>query len=150
MIFIGIDPGKKGSMAIIDGKGEAAPMVIPFKEITWIDALKMLDAFHCRAVVEKVGAMPGQGVTSMFNFGMNFGWIQGVLDALNISYELVSPQKWKKEFGLTSDKSESIRTAQRLFPGVSLKTGEKSRVESDGMAEALLIAEYARSKLGGE
>ena len=86
----------------------------------------------------------------MFNFGMNFGWIQGVLDALNIPYELVSPQKWKKEFGLTSDKSESIRTAQRLFPGVSLKTGEKSRVESDGMAEALLIAEYARRKLGGE
>ena len=86
----------------------------------------------------------------MFNFGMNCGWIQGVLDSLNIPYELVSPQKWKKEFGLASDKKASIRTAQRLFPGVSLKAGEKCRVENDGMAEALLIAEYARRKLGGE
>ena len=147
MIFIGIDPGKKGSMAIIDGKGETAPMVIPFKEIAWLDALKVLDAFHCRAVVEKVGAMPGQGVTSMFNFGMNFGWIQGVLDTLNIPYELVSPQKWKKEFSVTSDKNTSIEVAKRLFSGVNLKATERCKKDHDGMAEALLMAEYARRHL---
>lgn len=98
----------------------------------------------------KVAAMPGQGVTSMFNFGANFGWIQGVLEALRFPYELIAPQRWKKEFSLTSDKKASIRTAQRLFPGVSLLADKHCRVESDGVAEALLLAEYARRKLSGE
>lgn len=86
----------------------------------------------------------------MFNFGANFGYIQGILEALRFPYELIAPQKWKKEFSLTSDKKASIRTAQRLFPGVSLLADKHCRVESDGMAEALLLAEYARRKLNRE
>ena len=91
--------------------------------------------------------MPGQGVVSMFNFGQNFGFIQGVLKAYEIPFELVPPQKWKKEFSVTSDKNTSIEVAKRLFPGVNLKATEKCKKDHDGMAEALLMAEYARRHL---
>lgn len=100
------------------------------------------------ACVEHVSAMPGQGVTSMFNFGQNFGFIQGVLSALGIPYELVRPAKWKKEFSITRDKNTSIEVCKRLFPGVNLLPTERSRKEDDNMAEAILLAEYARRKSG--
>ena len=103
----------------------------------------------CRAVVERVTAMPKQGVTSMFNFGVNFGFIQGLLTAYGIPFELVSPAKWKREFGVTSDKNTSIAVAQRLFPDVSLLRTERCRKPDDGIAEALLMAEYARRRMGG-
>lgn len=100
--------------------------------------------------LEHVGAMPGQGVTSMFHFGENFGFIQGVLMAYGIPYELVRPQKWKKEFSITGDKNTSIAVAQRLFPNVNLLPTERCRKPHDGMAESLLMAEYARRRMGGE
>lgn len=145
MIYIGIDPGKKGALAAIDEGGEYVK--------TW-DSLLFLE--YCRniyrtgkkavACVEKVGAMPGQGVTSMFNFGKNVGYIEGVLETLGISYQLVPPQKWKKEFSLGSDKKQSIEVCKRLFPDISLRRTDKCRTDDDGMAEALLMAEYARRK----
>ena len=91
--------------------------------------------------------MPGQGVTSMFNFGANFGYIKGVLEALSIPYQEVSPQRWKKEFSLNSEKEKSIDKCRQLFPNVSLLATPRCRVAHDGMAEALLMAEYARRKL---
>ena len=91
--------------------------------------------------------MPKQGVTSTFNFGENFGWIQGVLDSFGVSYELVRPQKWKREFSVTADKNSSIAVCKRLFPNVSLKRTERCTKDDDGLAEALLMAEYARRKL---
>lgn len=91
--------------------------------------------------------MPGQGVTSMFNFGKGFGWILGTLEAYSVPYELIRPQKWKKEFSVTSDKNTSINVCKRLFPQVSLLPSEKCRKDNDGMAEALLLAEYARRKM---
>ena len=96
------------------------------------------------ACVEKVGAMPGQGVTSMFNFGKNVGYIEGVLETLGIPYQLVPPQKWKKEFSLGSDKKQSIEVCKRLFPDISLRRTDKCRTDDDGMAEALLMALYAQ------
>ena len=104
---------------------------------------------HIKAVccLEHVSAMPGQGVTSMFTFGQNFGWIQGILQAFGISYELVRPQKWKKEFSITGDKNTSIAVCKRLFPDVSLYRSDRCRKEDDNTAEALLMAEYARRKL---
>lgn len=93
--------------------------------------------------LEHVGAMPGQGVTSMFSFGENFGFIKGLLAANELPYELVRPQKWKKEFGI-SGKNQSVEVCKRLFPSVSLRRTEKCRKDHDGMAEALLMAEYAR------
>lgn len=143
MIYIGIDPGKNGGIAVIDYD----------KAYTYkydnVKLIQLLDDFNVnnqkvKCMVENVHAMPGQGVTSMFNFGKNFGFIQGALSASFIQYELVSPQKWKREFGVTKDKNTSIDCVIRLFPSVNLLPTERSRKPHDGMAEALLIAEYAR------
>lgn len=144
MIYIGIDPGKSGALAIIDRN---MMNLIPFSETDYINAIKVVPSELAVACVEHVGAMPGQGVTSMFNFGQNFGYIKGLLEAYQISYELVRPQKWKKEFGITGDKNSSVEVCKRLFPGVSLRRTERCRKDDDGMAEALLMAEYARRHL---
>lgn len=148
MIFIGIDPGKKGGYAAVDGRhAETCP---------WDDDgfLRFLRAAAERRegaaiVLEHVGPMPGQGVTSMFRFGQSFGFIQGAIRAIGLPYELVRPQKWKKEFSVTGDKNSSIAVCKKLFPGVSLLPGERFHKDSDGMAEALLMAEYARRHMGG-
>lgn len=145
--YIGVDPGKSGAMAIIHASGEVE--VIPFDAMKYSVALAHVrgltnDVMCC---VEKVSAMPGQGVVSMFNFGHNLGVIEGLLRGYGIPYQLVPPQTWKKEFSLSSDKNKSIEVCQKLFPKVSLLATEKSRKPSDGIAEAVLIAEYARRKL---
>ena len=121
--------------------------LIPFSETDYINAIKVVPSELAVACVEHVSAMPGQGVTSMFNFGQNFGYIKGLLEAFQIPYELVRPQKWKKEFGITGDKNSSVEVCKRLFPGVSLRRTERCRKDDDGMAEALLMAEYARRRL---
>ena len=147
MYYIGIDPGKSGAMVILNDKQVAS--IVPFDEIEYIRTLKKI-LLKDKCVVgclEKVNAMPKQGVVSMFNFGKNFGFIQGVLMSLGISYELVTPQKWKKEFSVTSDKNTSIEVARRLFPEVNLKRTERSIKDDDNIAEALLMAEYARRRL---
>lgn len=144
MIYIGIDPGKAGALAIINGDDVE---IIPFDEANYIKALEKYALYRKACALEHVSAMPGQGVTSMFSFGQNFGWIQGALQALSVPYELVRPQKWKREFSITGDKNSSIAVCKRLFPDVSLLPTERSRKDSDGMAEALLMAEYARRKL---
>ena len=144
-VYIGFDPGKDGAAAFL-WNGEN--LLVPFDKAVYIDVVKSFrnKGFEARAVVEHVGAMPGQGSVSMFNFGTSFGWLQGMLEALEIPYELVLPQKWKKEFGCTSDKNTSIDVAKRLFPKVSLFRTERCKKEHDGMAEALLMAEYARRR----
>lgn len=145
MIYIGIDPGKKGAFAAIEEGGEYVK--------TW-DSLLFVE--YCRniyrtgkkavACVEKVGAMPGQGVTSMFSFGKSAGFIEGVLQSYGIPYQLITPQRWKKEFSLGHSKEDSITVCKRLFPSVKLLPTDRCKKESDGMAEALLMAEYARRK----
>lgn len=141
--FIGIDPGKSGALAVVGRT--LGDFAITFDEEGYIQAIENAkregDVF---AVVEHVGAMPKQGVSSTFAFGQNFGWILGVLAALEVPFELVRPQKWKKHFSCTSDKNTSVEVAKRLFPGVSLMASERCRKPHDGMAEALLMAEYAR------
>ena len=143
MIYVGVDPGKKGGYAVIDGD---AVDVFPWDDSSFID--NMADAMNCGtcvACVEKVGAHPGQGVTSMFSFGQSYGFILGVLAALGIGVQLVPPGTWKKEFSLIGkDKAASIEVCKRLFPGVNLLASEKCRKDSDGMAEALLLACYAK------
>lgn len=145
MFYIGIDPGKSGALAQIDGNGAAG--IVPFDTEAYIGALggAWLQN-NCIVCLEHVTAMPKQGVTSMFNFGQNFGYIKGLLEAFGIPYELVRPQKWKKEFGI-SDKNSSVECCKRLFPGVSLRRTDRCRKDDDGMAEALLMAEYARRRL---
>lgn len=146
MIYIGIDPGKKGGIAKIEnGCAES----FAYSDEVLISTLKSVDK-ECVCIVEKVGAMPGQGVTSMFNFGRGFGYILGVLEAFKIPYQLVPPQKWKKEYSLGHNKGDSITVCKRLFPSVSLLPTERCRTDSDGMAEALLMAEYGRRISGRE
>ena len=151
MVYIGIDPGKKGAIAIIHEDGSVT--LVPFDREAYRDSLVTLAKFpmepqkHVRCVVEHVGAAPKQGVVSMFHFGENFGFIQGLLTAYDIPYELVRPQKWKKEFSITSDKNTSIEVCKRLFPNANLKRTDRCRKDDDGFAESLLIAEYCRRKM---
>lgn len=160
-VFCGIDPGKDGCLAILGYR--ETPILIPFSETEYANQLRRLGYCCCRTeaekdlaaimrvpptevfcVVEHVNAMPGQGVTSCFSFGQNFGFILGLLTAFRLPYELVRPLKWKKEFSCTSDKNTSIEVAQRLFPDVDLRRTPQCRKPHDGIAEALLMAEYAR------
>lgn len=148
MIYIGIDPGKNGGIAVIK------PDKVWTHMYTEEDLLLILgyyaDDKQVVCYLEHVHAMPKQGVSSTFSFGMNFGFIQGVLKAYGIPHELVTPQKWKKEFSCTSDKNTSISVCKRLFPGVNLRKSDRCTKDHDGMAEALLIAEYGRRHYNGK
>lgn len=146
MIYIGIDPGKSGAMAVIF-EGMERTVLVPFDDREYINILRDLNSQIAKACLEHVTAMPKQGVTSMFNFGQNFGYIKGLLEAFQIPYELVRPQKWKKEFSITGDKNSSIEVCKRLFPGVSLLRTERCKKDDNNIAEALLMAEYARRRL---
>ena len=153
MIYIGIDPGKKGAIAAIetDGDGDITFVdVLPYSEDGYREFLKERATFRrsgsFRCCLEKVGAHPGEGVKSSFSFGENYGFIRGLLAGFQIPYQTILPQRWKKEFGLGNDKADSIEVCRRLFPDVSLKPTDRCQKDNDGMAEALLMAEYARRK----
>lgn len=149
-IFIGIDPGKSGGIAFLRGsKIRAFKMPSTVRDI--VDLFRKhaegRDAF---AVLEKVSARPGDGNASMFKFGTGFGVLQGVLSTLEIPYEMVTPRKWQKEFGLIVPASKKLTKpekknlnkaeAQRLFPG---------RTIIHATADALLLAEWCRRHKGG-
>ena len=143
MVYIGIDPGQNGGIGIIDT--DEGAKAVPYSDGNLYMALT---AHHgAKFMVEKVSARPGQGVVSMFHFGQSYGYILGMLDAFMVSYQLVLPKTWKKEFELSSDKAQSIKVCKRLFPLVDLRRTERCKTDHDGMAEALLIAEYARRKM---
>lgn len=146
MIWIGIDPGQKGGYAAIL---DDIVTTKPWDDVGFVEDMRLLSkGSRCVAAVEKVGARPGQGTVSMFNFGKSAGYIEGVLSALGIPYQLVPPTKWKKEFSLIGkDKQASIITCRKLFPDLDLKRTERCKTDSDGMAESVLICEYARRKL---
>lgn len=149
-LFIGVDPGKKGGIACIDTVNGIC-YTEPYSDKALIDLCRDEGLFsnteHIMCCLEKVGAMPGQGVVSMFSFGQSVGYIKGVLESFRIPYQEITPQKWKREFGLTSDKAKSAEICGRLFPDISLLATPRCKKPHDGMAEALLMAEYARRKL---
>lgn len=145
---MGIDPGKSGGIAIYcpDDKNPDI-MVKPYSDGELIRLAGLMSNCRCVCCVEAVHALPKQGVTSTFSFGKSAGFIEGVLTTLKIPYQLISPQKWKKEFGLNSDKQASIEVCKKLFPHVNLLATDRCKKPHDGMAEALLMAEYAKRKL---
>jgi len=153
LIYIGVDPGAKGGYAVI-AKTETGQAVFAYPWDDSFFAMEMVSLMQMKehgivAAVEKVGARPGQGTVSMFNFGKSAGYIEGVLSALRIPYQLIPPAKWKKEFSLIGkDKQASIVTCRKLFPELDLKRTERCRTDSDGKAEATLLAEYARRHFG--
>ena len=141
-----MDVGKHGGFAVI--QNTELILACDFDKTQFLDTLAFLSREQeaTRACVERVHAMPKQGVASTFSFGMNFGWILGVLDAFEISYQLIEPRKWKAEFNLNSDKQRSIEVAKQLFPKAEL-IPNGCRKPHDGIAESILLAEYARRKL---
>lgn len=150
-LTIGIDPGLSGAIAFMDADNVPVVWDLPVirdKSLAWIDggALQTLiinerAGRHTVAMIERVSAMPKQGVTSSFHFGVGFGSILGVLQALAIPIHFVTPRTWKQSYGLDSDKKAALHKARLLYPEVDLHL-EKH----DGRAEALLIARYAMGR----
>lgn len=149
--FIGIDPGKSGAIAIIDSSGEIVIVKDwPGDEIQTArfirDMLNILESDNIKvsAALEKVSAMPKQGVRSMFTFGCNYGIWKGILASFQIPFQEVTPQKWQK--GVVSKKQDgkkaSVAAAGRMFPSAELH-GPRGGAK-DGRADALLIADWAR------
>lgn len=142
--WIGIDPGKTGAgVVIFDGGQLVADWPGDPAAAAGILA-EWLDRFEIRlAALEKVGARPGQGVSSMFSFGRNLGAWEGLLAALRIPYVMPTPQQWQKGLIMPSDgadpKDRALVVARRLFPGADLRLKKHH-----GRADALLLAWWAR------
>ena len=146
MVYIGIDPGAKGSMCLIsNGK-------VVFKDFDLKDYSSTLKAFldtdELMVAIEKVHAMPGQGVSSSFSFGQRLGELEGMLTALQIPYELVAPRDWQKACGIPtkSDKKGIASVIQKLYPTAELY-GNKGGLR-DGRSDALGLAHFIRLKYG--
>lgn len=144
MIICGIDVGKKGAIAWVNGKNAGAELQeVSGKDVDEQWMLLMLKLFSPDHVyIELVQSFPGEASRASLSYGKHFGLWRGMIVALQISYTVVSPVKWKRAMGVTSDKQTSITMAQRLFPWINLLPTPKCTKKSDGMAEALLIAEY--------
>ena len=162
MLIFGIDPGISGAISIFKNNKFVEVLDIP----TMIDGKKNKRQVNgaqfahiikeysngydgeMSVIVEQVNAMPGQGVTSMFNFGQSFGVIKGVCSALNIPIYFVRPLKWKKYFDLVKTHKDASRTkAIQIYPHISDKI---SRKKDSNKADAILIASYFKDlqKLG--
>lgn len=151
--IIGIDPGASGAIAILDSSGKLVRVFdMPIIEVKVGKAIKRRVAPYflqdelqlyanegARAVVEQVGAMPGQGVSSMFAFGEAFGLVKGVLAGMRITTATVIPGRWKKDLKVNASKDGSRALAASLWPDMA---GEFKRVKDDGRAEAALIAHW--------
>jgi crossover junction endodeoxyribonuclease RuvC len=157
MTTIGIDPGMKGGFAWItdDGESEAGAMPVVGKEISVKGFAHLIDdCLYIGSVsvyIEKVGAMPKQGVVSTFNFGKGFGKLLGAMEAFGVPVHLVTPQAWKKEIlaGLDwkGNKGCSCEYVARAYPHIDLTPGKK-RKPHDGIADAVCIAEYGARRIG--
>ena len=153
---IGIDPGISGAIAVFrDGKLESV-VDMPTVEIASGKTIKRhisaatlrnileLDMYQfSHVVIEKVGAMPGQGVTSMFNFGRSAGIIEGVVVGLKMPSTYVTPATWTKAVGRAAGKDASRMRAMELFPA---KAELFKRAKDDGRADAALIAHWYITK----
>ena len=141
MRIVGIDPGLSGGIAIIEkGAVELHPMPIAGKDLHLAHLCVLLHGCDI-AVVERVSAMPKQGVVSMFNFGKSFGGVLGVLAAMGIQTELVSPQSWRKAIGVQSGKGPVADWAARRYPNARIIL-PGCRKPHEGMVDALAIAHY--------
>ena len=153
MRIIGIDPGLSGAIAILedskikelfdmpvmpDGKKNKRQLNSALLVKLIKNSIKNLE--DTVMVVEQVNAMPGQGVTSMFNFGQTFGAIKGICAALGLPIFLVRPAKWKKHFELINSSKDSSRTkAIEMYPSISEKLSKKKDVNK---SDAILIGRY--------
>jgi crossover junction endodeoxyribonuclease RuvC len=153
MIIIGVDPGINGAISIIENKKvlevyDTPTMIDGKKNKRQINSAQVSNIFKERlnlnkeviVVVEQVNAMPGQGVTSMFNFGQSFGVIKGICAALKLPIHFVRPAKWKKHFNLIKTNKDASRTKViESYPEISSKLHRK---KDSNRADAILIALY--------
>tara|TARA_B100001175_G_scaffold203948_1_gene173160 strand:+ start:505 stop:999 length:495 start_codon:yes stop_codon:yes gene_type:complete len=155
MLVIGIDPGVSGSICFFqDGKivdvvemptmteGKKNKKQVNgsqiFNEI--LERIRKIDKRDIKVVIEQVSAMPGQGVTSMFNFGQSFGILKGICSAMQLPMYFVRPAKWKKYFNLINSEKDASRTrAIEIFPYFS---SQLSRKKDSNKADAILIASF--------
>jgi crossover junction endodeoxyribonuclease RuvC len=146
MNIIGIDPGQSGGIALINESGDVEAWKMGETERDTLNTIREAcydDPLKCFAYIEKVGAMPKQGVSSTFKFGQNYGFLRGCLIALGIPFETVTPQKWQGFLHCRSrgDKNVTKAKAQELYPQLKI---------THAVADALLIAEYGRRiRIGG-
>ena len=155
MLIIGIDPGISGSICFFeDGKiidvlemptmteGKKNKRQVNGAQI-YNEILKRInkkEKHNIRVIIEQVSAMPGQGVTSMFNFGQSFGILKGMCSAMQLPMYFVRPAKWKKYFNLINSKKDASRTkAIEIFPYFSSNLARK---KDSNKADAILIASY--------
>ena len=155
MLIIGIDPGISGAICFME-KGRIIDVIdMPsmadgkknkkqvngsqlFNEISSYTKHKSIE--DIKVIIEHVSAMPGQGVTSMFNFGQSFGILKGICSAMNLSVHFVRPVKWKKHFNLLNSSKDASRTkAIEIFPYFSVNLSKKKDANK---ADAILIASY--------
>tara|TARA_R110000822_G_scaffold307920_1_gene435409 strand:- start:4 stop:441 length:438 start_codon:yes stop_codon:yes gene_type:complete len=140
-MICGIDPGAKGAIAFIyrDGKAFVEDMPMLGKEVNGNEVAAFLTEFRPDHIfLEQVNSYQ-MGRTSAFTFGQGVGVLKGVFQALKIPFTLVTPQKWQKHFGKSSDKAHSLKLAGRFYPHLADRLKRK---KDDGRAEALLIARY--------
>ena len=155
MLIIGIDPGISGSICFFEnGKIidviEMPTMTEGKKNKKQVNGVQIFNEFskridktnneNTRVVIEQVSAMPGQGVTSMFNFGQSFGILKGVCAAMQLPMFFVRPDKWKKYFNLINSQKDASRTrAIEIFPYFSAQLSKK---KDSNKADAILIASF--------
>ena len=155
MLIIGIDPGISGSICFLDNGKILEVVEMPimtdgkknkkqvngsqvYNEIS--KRIKQFEKNQIRVVIEHVSAMPGQGVTSMFNFGQSFGILKGICTAMQLPMYFVRPAKWKKYFNLLNSEKDASRTrAIEIFPYFSSQLSKK---KDSNKADAILIASF--------
>ena len=155
MLIIGIDPGISGSICFLEDGIIKDVLEMPtmtegkknkkqvngsqiFNEISF--RIKTYEKKNIKVVIEQVSAMPGQGVTSMFNFGQSFGILKGICSAMQLPIYFVRPAKWKKYFNLINLEKDASRTrAIEIFPYFSSNLSKK---KDSNKADAILIASY--------
>ena len=155
MLIIGIDPGISGSICFFeDGKIldvlEMPTMTDGKKNKKQVNGaqiyneistkIRAIEKQNLRVIIEQVSAMPGQGVTSMFNFGQSFGILKGICSAMQLPMYFIRPAKWKKYFGLIKSEKDASRTkAIEMFPYFSSQLSKK---KDSNKADAILIASF--------
>lgn len=173
-IVAGIDPGLNGGITFIEEYTSPGVVQVPLKIVSYpmptlkvgthtvIDSLAVAamlrpaegypDINTLIVMIEKVGAMPGQGVTSMFTFGYGAGILEGICAALRIPYKLVTPQTWQKKILVGLPKGEggksSVLYCQRKFPQVDWKASSRCKKAHDGMTDSACLAVYAAMEVG--
>ena len=155
MLIIGIDPGLSGSICFFEDGKILDAIEMPtmtegkknkrqvngaqvYNEIT--NRINVSEKPNVRIIIEQVSAMPGQGVTSMFNFGQSFGILKGICSAMQLPMYFVRPTKWKKYFNLINSEKDASRTkAIEVFPYFSPQLSKK---KDSNKADAILIASF--------